>query len=211
MSQYNKLLIILLIIVQFSVSKMVNTIFHEQMKHYIKTLIHYNSLRLNLSASLESEKPLNDENFEKYLKIVKKKKELLNITNISEDELREIKESDGGDKLEILLYGQKLQQLYISGALNILDINSYNNSITDHLKNFIEQNKGCKEIILNQNNSLLEKLINLVQKLIPKKRIIRTVLDGNTSLQIASSATQVPGAAFIEFQNPSVRGYYGTS
>ena len=194
-----------------SFAKMINTLFHEQIKHYIKMLIHYNSLRLNLSVSLESEKPLNDENFEKYFKVVQKKKEILNIINISKDEIREIKESDGGDKMEILLYGQKLQQLYISGALNILDINSYNKNIKDHLKDFLEQNKACKEITLDENNSLLKKLINLVKRSIPRKRIIRTALDGKISLQIASSATQIPGAAFIEFQNPSIRGYYGTS
>ena len=52
----------------------INTLFHEQLKHYIKGLIHYNSLRLNLSVSLESKKPLNEEVYEKYKKVVKKKK-----------------------------------------------------------------------------------------------------------------------------------------
>ena len=60
------------IIINFT--HILNTMFHEQMKHYIKMLIHYNSLRLSLSVSLESDKYLKDDTFEKYLKIVKKKK-----------------------------------------------------------------------------------------------------------------------------------------
>ena len=60
------------IIINFT--HILNTMFHEQMKHYIQMLIHYNSLRLSLSVSLESDKYLKDDTFEKYLKIVKKKK-----------------------------------------------------------------------------------------------------------------------------------------
>ena len=57
-----------------SFTHILNTMFHEQMKHYIKTLILYNRLRLSLSVSLESENSLNGETLDKYIKIVKKKK-----------------------------------------------------------------------------------------------------------------------------------------
>ncbi len=37
-------------------------------------LIHFNSLRINLYTSLESDEYLKDETYEKYLKIVQKKR-----------------------------------------------------------------------------------------------------------------------------------------
>ena len=199
-----------------SFTYLINTMFHEQMKHYIKMLLHYNSLRLSLSVSLESDNSLKDDIFEKYLKVVKKKKEILNYLKISEEELKEIKESDGGDKLEILLYGQKLQQLYVKGALYILDINSYKKSITEHLKEFLENNKPSDNIVLNeeklQNLPLLKKLIDLIKKYSTGKRIFREELNGNIALQIASSASQIPGHCFLECKRISVKdGYFGTS
>ncbi len=39
---------------------------------------------------LESDNKLSDESFDKYLKIVKKKKELINVPRISKNEMREI-------------------------------------------------------------------------------------------------------------------------
>ena len=127
-----------------------------------------------------------------------------------------IKESDGGDKLEILLYGQKLQQLYVKGALYILDINSYKKSITEHLKEFLENNKPSDNIVLNeeklQNLPLLKKLIDLIKKYSTGKRIFREELNGNIALQIASSASQIPGHCFLECKRISVKdGYFGTS
>lgn len=193
----------------------ISTMFHEQMKHYIKMLIHYNSLRLNLDVSLESDEYLKDEEYEKYLKIVQKKKEIVNYLKISSDEITEIKKSDGGDKLEILLYGQKLQQLYINGALNIIDINSYNKNISEHLIEFLEKNKSIDSIELDEKKltelPLLQKLINFVKKYSLNKRIIKEQLDGNIAMQIAPTATQIPGNIFVEFKRISVRNKYGTS
>ena len=199
-----------------SISYLINTVFHEQMKHYIKMLLHFNSLRLSLSVSLESDKPLNDDLFEKYLKVVKKKKEILNYLEINEKELKEIKESDGGDKLEILLYGQKLQHLYVNGALYILDISSYNKSITEHLKEFLEKNKPFNKLVLNEEKlerlPLIKKLIDLNNNNPACKRIFREELNGNIALQTESSATQIPGYSFLECRRISVKDrYFGTS
>ena len=55
-----------------------------------------------------------------------------------------------------MLYGQKLQHLFIGGAFNILDINSYNKSISEHLKEFLERNRPCPTIELN--TEILQKL-----------------------------------------------------
>ena len=94
-----------------SFTHILNTMFHEQMKHYIKTLIHYNRLRLSLSVSLESENSLNGETLDKYIKIVKKK-ELLNLSKISGDEVREINESNEGISLR-LCYMVKNYNIYL--------------------------------------------------------------------------------------------------
>ena len=198
-----------------SFTHILNTMFHEQMRHYIKTLIQYNGLRLSLSVSLESENSLKGETLDKYIKIVKKKKKLLNISKMSEDELREIKKSDGGDKMEILLYGQKLQHLFIGGAFNILDINSYNKSISEHLKEFLEQNRPGPTIELNneilKKLPLLEKLIDFVQKYSPNRRIINEQLNGNISLQITSPVTHIPGYVFTEAKSIKAKDIFGTS
>ena len=90
---------------------------------------------------LESDNKLSDESFDKYLKIVKKKKELINVPRISKDEMREILFSDGGDKLEILLYGQKLERFFIKAALNMLSKKTYDMDITEHLENCINDNR----------------------------------------------------------------------
>ena len=111
-----------------------------------------------------------------------------------------------------MLYGQKLQLLYINGALSILDIKSYNKSISEHLKDFLEKNKPCREIQLDKVEiPLLQKFILLVKKYSPNKRLIKTELDGNLSMQIESSVIQDPGSVFLEFESANVRGYYGTS
>ena len=201
------------IIINFAL--IINTIFCEQLNKYIKILIYYNSLRLNLSSFFDNHENLNKNNFEKYLKIVQKKKEIINYLNISSDELKEIKESDIGDKFEILLYGQKLQQLYINGALDIIDIISYNKSISEHLIDFLDKNKSINMIELDEKKlqkiPLLQKLINFVKKYSLNKNIIKEYLDGNIAIQIASSATQIPGNTFMEFKRISVRNKYGTS
>ena len=144
-----------------------------------------------------------------------KKKEILNYLKISSDETTEIKKSDCGDKLEILLYGQKLQQLYINGALHIIDINSYNKNISEHLIEFLEKNKSIDMIELDEKKlaqlPLLQKLIKFIKKYSLNKRIIKEQLDGNIAMQIASSATQIPGNIFLEFNRISVSNKYGTS
>ena len=134
---------------------------------------------------------------------------------MSEDELREIKKSDGGDKMEILLYGQKLQHLFIGGAFNILDINSYNKSISEHLKEFLEQNRPGPTIELNneilQKLPLLKKLIDFVQKYSPNRRIINEQLNGNISLQITSPVTHITGYVFTEAKSIKAKDIFGTS
>ena len=77
------------------------------------------------------------------------------------------------------------------------------------------QNKPTNMIELKEKKlqklPLLQKLINFVQKYSLNKRIIKEQLDGNIAMQIASSATQIPGNIFSECKSITVHDKYGTS
>ena len=60
-----------------------------------------------------------------------------------------------------------------------------------------------------QSLPLLKKLIDLIKKYSTNKRIFREQLNGNIALQIALSATQIPGDIFLECKRISVRDRYG--
>ena len=62
-----------------------------------------------------------------------------------------------------------------------------------------------------QKLPLVQKLIDFVEKYSANKRIIRKQLDGNFAMQIASSATQIPGYVFLEVKSVKARDKYGTS
>ena len=146
--------------------------------------------------------------------MLKKKKEYLNILNLSSEEIKELKESDWGDKLEIMLYGQKLEKLYINAAINMFDIKTYNKSISEHMKEFLDNNKPCGTINLESRINklpLLNKLMDMIKKYSKNKRMYRLSLDGNTCLQISSCAIQDPGDVFLEFKSLNFREYMGTS
>ena len=198
-----------------SISFILNTILHEQAKHYIKTLIHYNSLRQNNITPLESDDKLKNESLDKYIKILKKKKELIECSKISKEEFEEILYSDGGDKLELFLYGQKLQRLFIKAALKMLCLETYNVDISEHLKDFINDNKSMKFIPINNyfrnEYSFLNHLIEYIKRYSDHRISKQIFLDGNCCLQKSSFACQDPGSEFLEFKRISIRGFMGTS
>ena len=201
------------IIISFNL--IINTIFHEQLKHYIKASIHYNSLRINHITPLESDDKLSKESLDKYLKIVKKKKELINNPKISKEEFEEIIYSDGGDKMEIILYGQKLQKLYIKAAIKMLDLEYYNMDISDHLVSFLNDNKSADFIDIKEeqekNSSFLKTLLEFIKKYSDRRISKQSILDGKYCLQRASFSCQDPGSEFIEFKRISIREFMGTS
>ena len=201
------------IIISFNL--IINTIFHEQLKHYIKALVHYNSLRLNHITPLESDDKLSQESLDKYLKIVKKKKELINYPKISNEEFEEIINSDGGDKMEIILYGQKLQKLYIKAAIKMLDLDYYNVDISDHLLSFLKDNKSVELIDIKEeqkkNSSFLKTLLEFIKKYSDRRTAKQSILDGKYCLQRAPFSCQDPGSEFIELKRISIREFMGTS
>jgi len=114
---------------------LLNTTIHEQSKHYLKTLIFYNSFRYGKKNHIESDEDLeNDEN--SYLKglICKKGKKNNNLNG-----------KDGGDRTEILLYGEVLKELTCLQGLKMFFKSTWNTSIdNNHFSDFI--NNYSKEI-----------------------------------------------------------------
>ena len=106
---------------------------HEQFKHYIKALLHYNSFRFRKHFRLDSD--LSGYQEEKYYidniqKIYSKKK---NKTIIKPT-------VDRGSRAEIYLYGSILDKLYLEEAINMFDLSTWKLSVKEHLEKFNKNN-----------------------------------------------------------------------
>ena len=123
-------------------SFILNTCIHEQLKHYIKALIFFNSFRYKEKKRIESDENLdNQEN--KYLTglIAKKKKA----------KKKSLKGMDGGHRTEILSYGEVLEKLTSLQGLKMFYYSTWKTSIKEHFLKFKDNYKSEIEI---KNNSL---------------------------------------------------------
>ena len=140
---------------------------------------------------------------------------LIKCPKISKEELEEIIYSDGGDKLEIILYGQKLQRLFIKAAIKMFCIETYNANISDHLIDFINDNKSTElitlENIIKSESPFLKNVIEFIKKYSNHMISKQIILDGSYYLQKSSFPCQDPGSEFLEFKRKSIRGFMGTS
>ena len=115
-----------------------NTMIHEQLKHYLKGLLFYNSFRYKINKRLDSD--LSGYNQEKFF-----------MDNIRKIFLPNNKISpynpliDGGFRAEIYLYGYALHHLSYNEAIRMFTKSSWDISVLEHLKQF------------NQNNKLINK------------------------------------------------------
>ena len=129
--------------------------------------------------------------------------------------MEEIIYSDGGDKLEIILYGQKLQKLFIKAAIKMLDIEYYNMDISEHLTSFLNDNKSFELIDIKEEqdkkSSFIKNLLEFIKKYSDRRISKQCFLDGNYCLQRASFACQDPGSEFLEFKRISIKEFMGTS
>ena len=108
-----------------------NTLIHEQFKHYIKGLLFYNSFRFKENRRLysdisgyEKEKAFMDNIRKKY----------------SENKNEKFKQViDGGNRAEIYLYGNVLCKLYLAGALKMFDKTAWDLPVYKHLELFKEK------------------------------------------------------------------------
>ena len=126
------------------------TSIHECCGHYLFSYYYYISTEIKYlltpKLSEDSDDPLN--------------KELCNI----DKENKTFEFYDRGDKVEVILFGEKIKKLYFSGALFLLD-QIYTNKIKlDEFKEnfkFYNKEKGFYKIDKNTNkNSFLKKLIH---------------------------------------------------
>ena len=94
-----------------------NTTIHEQLKHYIKALMFFNSFKFGLKKHIESDEDLdNDENiFLNGLMKKRKKKKKISLNG-----------KDGGHRAEILLYGQVLERISCIQGLKMFYKSTWN-------------------------------------------------------------------------------------
>ena len=116
-------------------SFILNITIHEQLKHYIKSLIFFNSFRYGGNKYIESDEDLdNEEN--KYLEglMLKKKTKKVNL-----------KGKDGGHRTEILLYGEVLEKLTSLQGLKMFYYSTWKTSIKEHFFLFKDNYKLIRE------------------------------------------------------------------
>ena len=118
-------------------AQILNTCIHEQLKHYMKALIFYNSFRFGIS------KRINSNFFE-----INEERKLINSILYKINNKHNLVSLDGGEKAEVFLYGNILGKIYFSQSLELFKLSNWNKSIPEHIENFIEcKKKKGSEII----------------------------------------------------------------
>ena len=127
-------------------SQILNSCIQEQLNHYIKALIFYNSIQLGLNSRINSNLYELDEERKLINRILKKNNNKNNSISI-----------DDGEKIEVLLYGNKLKTIYFGQSLELFKKDNWNKTIPEHIKNFKESKKYKKQIAVTNleeiNNS----------------------------------------------------------
>ena len=126
-------------------AQILNTCIHEHIKHYIKTLIFYNSFPLGLKKRIFSD--LHEINEEKKLvnKILKKNKNEYTSVELNDDE-----------KVEVFMYGNLLKKIYFGQALELFKISNWDKTIPEHILTFNTTKKYNSQIKFYK----LEEIIN---------------------------------------------------
>ena len=126
------------------ISILFNTLIHEQLTNYIKGLLFYNSFRFREKKRLDND--LSSYELDRFF--------IDNIQIIFSENKNIIPKRviDGGNRVEIYLYGSILYKLSFSEALKMHDISTWNSSVLEHLKQFKKNNKTIsktEEVKLN--------------------------------------------------------------
>ena len=114
------------------------TTLHEQFNHYLKMLVYYNSFIYNKNIECMSELNLSTQNEDDIFRNIMKTFQKYNYKNKST--LKLPYEIDGGHKLEILLFGKILGDLFTSASLYIFRYSTWKKPLTEHLYNIIQIN-----------------------------------------------------------------------
>ena len=117
------------------ISQILNTCIHEDIKHYIKALIFYNSFQLGISKRINSDLDEIDEEM-KLINAILIKNKYTNYNLLS---------LDGGDKAEVFLYGNKLNSINFSQSLELFKMSNWKKTIPEHIENFNNHKKIVKD------------------------------------------------------------------
>ena len=128
-------------------SFILNTTIHEQLKHYLRALLFYNSFRFNNKINIESDLDLTNEENEYLDGLASKEKNLNGL--------------DGGHRAEILLYGEVLKNISTIQGIKMFYYSTWNTSIEEHFSNFKinygttfdNQYLDLKDILENDKNN----------------------------------------------------------
>ena len=132
------------------------TILHEQFRHYLKMLIFYNSFIYNKNIELLSKTDLPiDKDDEIYLNILKYTEK---YNNKNSNTLELPNEVDGGHRLEILLLGKIIGNLFVIASFNLFKKSTWKKSLKDHLKYIIKINSNVESKELMAEKKKLEKI-----------------------------------------------------
>ena len=117
------------------IARIVNTCLHEQLKHYVKALIFYNSFQLGLTKRINSNLYELDE-----------ERKLVNAILIKNNNEYESISLDGGEKAEVFLYGNVLYRINFLQSLEIFKLSNWNRTIPSHIQNFNKKKNSNKKV-----------------------------------------------------------------
>lgn len=118
-------------------SEILTTCIHEQIKHYIKALIYYNSFRFHIKKRMNSDIYDFDTDKEYIYGILQKngQEEMFNMSSL-----------DGGHKAEIYLFGKILDKISYAQGFELFKMSNWTKTIPDHILNFNSlSNKNSRE------------------------------------------------------------------
>ena len=126
-------------------SNILNTCMHEQLKHYMKALIFYNSFQFGIC------KRINSNLFE-----INEERRIINSILYKNNNKYDLIPLDGGANAEVFLYGNILKEINFAQSLELLKLSNWNKTIPEHIENFNKhkkENSGLGEVDL-------EKIVN---------------------------------------------------
>ena len=140
-------------------TQILNATIHEQMKHYLKSLIFYNSFRFNIKKRINSN--LYDHGEEpKYIQGILKK--TVKIKSINDLKI------DGGHKAEIFLYGKILDRIYFYQAIELFKFSNWNLTIIEHIQTFQKINNVTEDVLTCEQISKNQDLSEFIRHFIVK-------------------------------------------
>ena len=126
-------------------SNILNTCVHEQLKHYMKALIFYNSFQFGIC------KRINNDFYE-----IDEERKFINSILYKNKNKYELIPLDGGSKAEVFLYGNILKEINFAQSLELLKLSNWDKTIPEHIENFNKNKKNNTGLVIVK----LEDIVN---------------------------------------------------